>query len=308
MSREVLEKPIPQEQTTNGHHLPTNGHSPEAVGLSIPIEPKVNGAHHLSNGEAPEKKPTETPLFQHLDLAVTVMGSKNGDERSQEILDGVLRPTVTRLFQATDPQNAEDHTQEALAKAFNNLSGFDPTRGKGEYRNTLFSWVLTIARNNLFDLKRRDKRKVQEVFLDDAGWGFVQPREDLPEMPYDITDQTVFNILDTEFPSLLAKHELRIARLKADGHSTENIAKLLGSSEGAVRTGLSKARTKIEQRILQPSEFKRLNITNPLSRALRSRRLRSIKILGHYYTTDRDLINYQRKKAEKSHSSGGADA
>ncbi len=82
---------------------------------------------------------------------------KNGDESSFAYLydhySGALYGIIFRMI--NNQQLAEDVLQEAFVKIWNNLSSYDPSKGR------LFTWMLNITKNLSIDAMRAKSYKQQ---------------------------------------------------------------------------------------------------------------------------------------------------
>ncbi len=143
-----------------------------------------------------------------------------------------------------DPQDAEDVLQETFLKAYRHLSGFDG-------RSSLSTWLYRIATNEALMALR--KRKFKTVSIDEP----VDDDEPL-QAPVEIVDwcclpehemmsseaRTHLDLaIDMLSPALRAVFVLR----DIQGLSTQETADVLGLTEEAVKTRLSRARLKLRE-------------------------------------------------------------
>jgi RNA polymerase sigma factor (sigma-70 family) len=127
--------------------------------------------------------------------------------------------------------DTEDLTQETFLKALNRLESF-------QAGSNLRAWLLRIATNTFFDLRRKRKRVNQEPLRDDVPGVAFHPGhamevgeqgERLRKAMYELTEttRTVFHLRATEDLSF------------------REIADMLGTTEEAARWHMHQARTKL---------------------------------------------------------------
>jgi RNA polymerase sigma-70 factor, ECF subfamily len=138
-------------------------------------------------------------------------------------------------------QDAEDLTQEVLARAWSYFETFDP-------QQSFDAWVLRIARNLLIDQSRRRKHR-QEISLDAP----VTELEGSENVCYfEIVDSTgdpesclmtkeIGEGLQSTLSSLPTLHRQTLL-LVAQQHSYEQIARVFNCSLGTVRSRIYRAR------------------------------------------------------------------
>ncbi len=88
-----------------------------------------------------------------------VAAAKRGEARAFEVLLKKYRKSVYYMLlkMVKNPDDAEDLTQEAFAKAFNSIEKFDS-------KFAFSTWLFRIATNNCIDFIR--KKRVQTVSID----------------------------------------------------------------------------------------------------------------------------------------------
>jgi RNA polymerase sigma-70 factor (ECF subfamily) len=136
------------------------------------------------------------------------------------------RPVLMHLLRLIgEPETAEDLCQETFLKAIRGWERRDPTA-------SLTAWLYRIATNTAYDHLRR-RRRISFTPLvdgDDAGDFTTEIRYDEQEPVLSALAQ-----LPAIYRNLLVLHSYQ-------GCSTQEIAAALGSSDGAVRTRLFRAR------------------------------------------------------------------
>jgi RNA polymerase sigma-70 factor (ECF subfamily) len=142
-------------------------------------------------------------------------------------------------------QDAEDILQETFIKAFQHIQGFDG-------RSKISTWLYRIATNEALMLLRRRKPEplsVEEPAGDDQqplqeplqilDWTSLPEEELLSDETLQVVNQAVAALPD----SLRATFILR----EVQGLSTRETAQILETSEGAVKTRLSRARLQLRE-------------------------------------------------------------
>ncbi len=108
-----------------------------------------------------------------------VASAKKGDQKAFERLIKKYRKSVYYMLlkMVKNPDDAEDLTQEAFAKAFNSIEKFDSTFA-------FSTWLFRIATNNCIDFIR--KKRVQTVSIDQPMDG-----DDGSQMRFDVRDDNL---------------------------------------------------------------------------------------------------------------------
>ena len=176
-----------------------------------------------------------------------VAAAKDGDHQaytelcrrhSKQILRTVLR--ITR-----DVADAEDTLQEALLKAYIHIGGF-------EGRSAFSSWLTRIAITAALMLWRKKRSQPVYSFESDSDVDDFKLPEPM-ETSYNPEESCIQNALEDELgrairslpPTLRAVVQIRY---RGDASISE-IAKILGISESAVKSRLSRARSKLRRHL-----------------------------------------------------------
>ncbi len=154
-----------------------------------------------------------------------VQQARRGDERALGALVDRHQGAVFRTAVAivSDPDLAQDVTQDTFVKAMRALDGF---RGEAAFR----TWLLTIAANTARGVLRRRGRRV-EVALDSV--------EPVAAEDADPARQVAVGEEAERARALLArlpeKQRLSVQLRVDEGLSFKEIGEVIGSSEGAAR-------------------------------------------------------------------------
>jgi RNA polymerase sigma-70 factor, ECF subfamily len=155
-----------------------------------------------------------------------------GDRRRFERIVGGLRQDLYRyaLWLSRDPTTAEDVVQESLLRAW---QGFNGLQDQSKARQ----WLVTIVRREYFRFSERQR----EVTIDPGI--LAEIADDGPDPLVQELRLAIF-ALDDNYREPLALQVLM-------GHTTEEIAAVMGLTQGAVLTRLHRARVKLKQAFVE---------------------------------------------------------
>jgi RNA polymerase sigma-70 factor (ECF subfamily) len=189
---------------------------------------------HLMNSD--EKK---TEAFS---LEALKAGDRAEFARLVEAYSGAIYRLAIKMLENT--QDAEDILQETFIKAFRHIKTFDG-------RSSLSTWLYRIATNEALMALRR--RKVNLVSLDEPDETQEKDQEPLqivdwccmPEQELMSAEarQRLDQAIDKLSPNLRVVFVLR----DIEGLSTQEVEQVLGLSETAVKTRLSRARLHLRE-------------------------------------------------------------
>jgi RNA polymerase sigma-70 factor (ECF subfamily) len=174
--------------------------------------------------------------------------AKRGDSAAFEILCKQSATTVFRVARRImrNDEDAEDVVQESFQRAFIHLNGF-----KGDSRFS--TWLSRIAINAAL-MKLRKKRRLWDVSLDESA-ETGQPSSHLdveeqgpnPEQLYAQKERQriLAEAMNELTPGMRKAFELR----EFDERSTEETARMMGISVGAVKARLFHGRKKLRERL-----------------------------------------------------------
>jgi RNA polymerase sigma-70 factor, ECF subfamily len=187
-------------------------------------------------------------MTTHLpDEAQLVAAARLGDQHAFSILVNQYQKNIYRLaLKITgNHEDAEDSMQEALLKAYCNIKQF---QGSSRF----YTWLVRIAVNEaLMKVRRRRVDRVRSVSLDELvqvhGLQFPREIKDSNENPEK-------RCAELEMQELLARAlspRLGAAFLlrNAEDFSVKETAKILGLSVSAVKSRLTRARSRLRQRV-----------------------------------------------------------
>ena len=174
--------------------------------------------------------------------------AKQGDEAAYAKLLNKYRKSVYYMLlkMVHNPDDAEDLTQEAFAKAFASLAKFDP-------RYAFSTWLFRIATNNCIDHIR--KKRVQTISIDNP-----YENDDGDTMSFDIRDpdltpsevmlkQQRKEYLKMAVDRLPLKYQKLVELRYFKELSYEEVAKELELPLGTVKAQLFRARELLTQEL-----------------------------------------------------------
>jgi RNA polymerase sigma-70 factor, ECF subfamily len=168
------------------------------------------------------------------DRVGVVEAAKAGDLAAFEQLirqyERMVLVTALRLLGRLE--DAQDASQEVFLKLYRNL-------GKVEASGSLSGWLYRVTVNVCHDLRRR---RPETVAVEDAG-ELASPEAD-PQQRTAAAERR--RVLELSLRILSEKERAALVLRDLEGLSTEEVARVLGSSEATVRSQISKARVKVK--------------------------------------------------------------
>ena len=168
-----------------------------------------------------------------------VLLAKKGDASSKEKLFEYVYQKIYRFiyYRTNNKTEAEDLTGDVILKIAKALP-----RQRGNFN----SWIYRIARNTVIDFYRKQSVRKSKVSIDEM------PGE-LPNGRKDFTDQVLDEESLKEAMKFLPERQKEVVILKfIEGYKNREIAKIIGTSEGAVKLlqfrALKKMRDFFEER------------------------------------------------------------
>ena len=175
-----------------------------------------------------------------------VAACRRGDRAAfEEVVRRTYRHVYTQAFRIVgDRHEAEDVAQEAYLRVFRSLAGF---RGESQFETWLYRIVANAAVTHL-----RRRGRIGELTLD---------REDRPVEPaadVRVAEQAVDREeLSRALADLPVSLRAVVVLKDVYGMPHKEIAQLLGTTEGAVKVRLHRARRRLKERLFGPEEESR---------------------------------------------------
>lgn len=169
-----------------------------------------------------------------LDLALIVRW-KGGDQRAAaEIVQRHAQALARFAASAGEREGLDELVQDTFVRAFDSLETF---RGESSLR----TWLFTILRRLMLDRTRAEKRRRNQVELDEGH--AVQSYDALDVLVADETAVRVRQAIELLSPLQKGVFVLRVT----EGMAYGEIAKLVGSTEGACRVHYHNAMRSVKE-------------------------------------------------------------
>jgi RNA polymerase sigma-70 factor (ECF subfamily) len=160
---------------------------------------------------------------------------QNGDDKAlADILDRYEKPVLNFAYKYVhDVAQAEDIAQDVFVEVYRRRRAYKPT---GKFS----TWLFTIAAHRCLNAKRA--RRKQTELLDQS-----DPAQSSPEEIADVTElqQAVWNAL-SELPG---NQRIALLLAKYEEMALEEIARVLETTEGAVKQLLHRAKAELREKL-----------------------------------------------------------
>ncbi len=152
--------------------------------------------------------------------------------------EAVVRKYQDRIYNLCrymlrDPQNAQDAAQDVFLKAYKALKDFRP-------ESSLYTWIYRIAVTTCLDYRRKSRREMSrsEPLTED-----LPSVEPLPEELYESGE--IPDSIQLALQKLPEKLKAAIVLREIEEFSYEEIAEVLHTSTGTVKSRISRAREQL---------------------------------------------------------------
>jgi RNA polymerase sigma-70 factor (ECF subfamily) len=164
-----------------------------------------------------------------------IEGFKKGDPSAFEALVRKYQDRVYNLcrYMLQDPQNAQDAAQDAFLKAYRRLKDFRPD-------SSLYTWIYRITITTCLDYRRKLRR---EAFRSEPLTEDLPSAEPLPEQAYESGE--IPQSIQRALQKLPEKLRAAIVLREIEELSYEEIAEVLHTSPGTVKSRISRAREQL---------------------------------------------------------------
>ena len=170
------------------------------------------------------------------------------DAREFEALCAPYSAMVYRhcLMMLRHPQEAEDAAQETMLRAFR---AFSRKSGKG-----MAAWLFTIAHNTCLDVQKSARDRRESATLEQWRDAHGDPEDPAltPEAAYvrSAEDERLWRAVETLSP----QQQLLITLYYGENLSYEQIAQAANLRPGTVKSGLSRAKDALRQKLAEADE------------------------------------------------------
>jgi RNA polymerase sigma-70 factor, ECF subfamily len=169
------------------------------------------------------------------EFAVRLAEAKAGDDAAFSVLWRDANPALLRYLRVVAPQHAEDVAAETWVQVLRGLAQF--TGDEAAWR----SWLFTTARRRVLDQVRHRNRHPADP-LDDIHAAELPRTADAEQLAMDniATERAIALV------SLLPENQREVIMLRVvAGLETETVARMLGSTPGAVRVAAHRGLKKL---------------------------------------------------------------
>lgn len=190
---------------------------------------------------------TESRPAEYGDEELVALAQKGQREAFEKLVERYKQKAYRIAFDFTrDREEAKDLSQEAFLRAFTHLKGFDLRAG-------FYTWFYRILVNVCIDYRRRRGHvawepldaKADEVGATTGMAGSVSP-PDQQVMSGEISQR-----IGTALAELPAKQRTAFILKNHQGLSIQEIAKVMQSAEGTVKTHLHRAVAALRERLAE---------------------------------------------------------
>ena len=173
-------------------------------------------------------------------LLVSRAREDNDEKAYAELMNRYRKPVYHMILKMVkNSDDAEDLTIEAFAKAFKNLTKFNP-----DY--TFSTWLFRIATNNCIDFirkKKLDTLSINSTFTDDNGENVGIDIKDTNLNPQELAiNKQKIEIMRTVVTQLPPKYQVLVRLRYFNELSYDEISKELDAPLGTVKAQLHRAR------------------------------------------------------------------
>jgi RNA polymerase sigma-70 factor, ECF subfamily len=160
---------------------------------------------------------------------------KKGDPSAFEALVRKYQDRIYNLclYMLQDPQDAQDAAQDVFLKAYRGLKDFRPD-------SSIYTWLYRIAVNACLDYKKKSRR---QAFRSEPLTQDLPSDEPFPEQVYE--SREIPHSVRLALQKLPEKLRAAILLREIEELSYEEIAKVLGTSVGTVKSRISRGREEL---------------------------------------------------------------
>lgn len=136
-------------------------------------------------------------------------------------------------YMLQNPEDAQDAAQDVFMKAYRSLKDFRPDA-------SIYTWIYRIAVTTCLDYKRKSRR---EMFRNEPLAENLPSDEPSPDQLYESSEKT--EAVQLAFQNLPEKLRAAVVLREMEGLSYEEIARVLHTSIGTVKSRISRAREQL---------------------------------------------------------------
>lgn len=176
-------------------------------------------------------------------LAATIERARQGDARAfEQIIDCYQRKVMTTSWRMLGNQeDARDAAQEVFLRVYRYLGSFKLDQ---DFNGWLYRIIVNVCRDHA---RKRGSRHRFASFEDEREAGTFESLASGEDVEGNAIRSQQRALIDKALDTLSTKERAALVLRDLEGLSTEEVARVLGSSQTTVRSQISSARTKIKR-------------------------------------------------------------
>lgn len=176
-------------------------------------------------------------------LAAMIERARQGDTSAfEEIIDRYQQKVMTTSWRMLGSQeDARDASQEVFLRVYRYLGGFKRDQ---DFSGWLYRIIVNVCRDYA---RKRGSRHQFASFEDEREAGTFESLTSVEDVEGDAIRSQQRALIAEALDALSARERAALVLRDLEGLSTEEVARVLGSSQTTVRSQISSARTKIKQ-------------------------------------------------------------
>ncbi len=189
-----------------------------------------------------------------LDSAL-VQRAKAGDKGAFDLLVRKYQHRIAAVVSrfVRDYAECQDVVQDSFIRAYKSLSGF---RGDSQFYTWMYRIAVNTAKNHLASQKRRPNANVELEDAEHIDGGIYIQNNDTPE--HELLREEIAQVVSKALDQLPDDIRQAITLREMEGLSYEEIAEVMNSPVGTVRSRIFRAREAIDVRLRPLYEQKRV--------------------------------------------------
>jgi RNA polymerase sigma-70 factor (ECF subfamily) len=160
----------------------------------------------------------------------------------EELIDCYQRKVLSTAWRMLgNREDAHDASQEVFLRVHKYLSGFHSDQ---DFAAWLYRIIVNVCRDHI---RKRGNRNVFASFESELEAGSIQALASCEDVEANAIKSQQRTMIAEALDTLSTKERAALVLRDLEGLSTEEVARVLGSSQTTVRSQISSARTKIRQ-------------------------------------------------------------
>jgi RNA polymerase sigma-70 factor (ECF subfamily) len=184
-----------------------------------------------------------------------VQRAKNGDKTAFDMLVRKYQHRIAAVVSrfVRDYAECQDVVQDSFIRAYKSLSGF---RGDSQFYTWMYRIAVNTAKNHLASKKRRPSFDVELDDAENIDGGIYIQNNDTPE--HELLRDEIAQVVNKALAQLSDDIRQAITLREMEGLSYEEIADVMNTPVGTVRSRIFRAREAIDARLRPLYEHQRV--------------------------------------------------